>query len=113
MYHAVSDFLVLFNSQIMWKHEVNFWIVFCLLYSCTSQNEACPGQWENLISQFKVCEFIIQILYILFLHKSRVTTLDMAWHQSWCDMSIAKPDYIIWIEIRTKTFFHKFWIMSS
>ena len=45
---------------------------------------------ERIISQSKACEFIIQILYILSLHKSRVTTLDMAWHRSWCDMSIVK-----------------------
>ena len=59
---------------------------------------------ERIISQFKAWEFIIQILYILFLHKSRVTTLDMAWQLSWCDMSKVRPEYIIRIKIRAKTF---------
>ena len=43
---------------------------------------------QRIISQ-KACEFIIQILYILFLH--------MAWQQSWCDMSKVRPEYIILI----------------
>ena len=42
------------------------WKWFCLLYPCTSQNEACPEQSKNDFT--KACEFIIQILYISFLH---------------------------------------------
>ena len=92
MHHTVSDFASSFEFTNDVKNmEVNFWIAFCLLHPCTSQNESCPEQWEKH-SQFKACEFIIQILYILYLHKSGVTTLDMAWQQSWCDMSKVRPD---------------------
>ena len=54
---------------------------------------------QRIISQ-QACEFIIQILYILF--------LQMAWQQRWCDMSKVRPEYIIRIKIRAKTIFTKF-----
>ena len=81
---------------------------FCLLYPCTSQNEACPEQSENHFTKG-----LWVILYILFLHRSRVTTLHMAWYkllwqQSWCNMSKVRPEYIIRIKIRAKSVFTKF-----
>ena len=61
---------------------------------------------QRIISQ-KACELIIQILYILFLHKSRVWPGTM-WQQSWCDMSKVRPEDIIRIKIRAKSIFTKF-----
>ena len=100
-------------QYFLWIHKwcENMKLTFELLSACCTPVPARTKHVqssERIISQFKACEFIIQILYILFLHKSRVTTTDIAWHQGWCDMSIVKPEYIIWIKIRAKTFFTNF-----
>ena len=112
MYHIVSDF----DSSFEFTNDVkNMKSTFELLSAyCTpipARTKHVQSS-ERIISQFKACEFIIQILYILFLHKSRVTTLDMAWQQSWCDMIKVRPEYIIRIKIRAKTFPTKFGIWA-
>ena len=78
MYHTVSDFA----SSFEFKNDVkNMKLTFELLSACCTPVPARTKHVqssERIIIQLKACEFIIQILYILYLHKSRITTLDMA-----------------------------------
>ena len=71
---------------------------------------------QRIISQ-KACNFIIQILYISFLHKSRVTTLHMAWHNVAAELMRHEQSqtwvlHIMRIKIRAKSIFTKFGFWS-
>ena len=80
MYRTGSDFACSFEFT---NDVENMKLTFELLSACCTPVPARMKHVqssERIISQIMACEFIIQILHILFLHdKSRVTTLDMAW----------------------------------